>query len=237
LSDAGRKSTIPTKVPKWEAELWSYLSHGDGMRCPVYDRCRTRKRAGWCPDENRERLNQLLDEGKFNSRDYDFIEAEAGKQCRMVLLLERLAGIYLKKGNVVRPPVSTELIRLFDQQHNIEVRHLPLKVYHGAIWRHTDGWLIQVKASDSYPTMRFTIFHEAFHILAHTKTTPVFRKRGSIVGSFNELLADHFAGCTMMPREWIEEKWAEVEDVDRMAKIFSVPKSAMCIKLRQLGLI
>jgi len=40
-----------------------------------------------------------------------------------------------------------------------------------------------------------------------------------------------------MPREWVEEKWAEVKDLDRMAKIFAVPKSAMCIKLRQLGLI
>jgi predicted transcriptional regulator len=207
------------------------------MRCPIYDHCRARKEGGWCPDENRERLNQLLDERKFNSRDYDFMEAEDGKYCRIVRLLERLAKRYLKEAKVIRPPVSTELIRLFDQQHNIEVRDLPLKAYHGAIWNQTDGWVIQVKASDSPPTMRFTIFHEAFHILAHTKTTPVFRKRGSILGSFNEWLADAFAGCILMPREWVKARWAEVGDLGRMAKIFGVSKSAMCIKLKQLGLI
>jgi len=65
----------------------------------------------------------------------------------------------------------------------------------------------------------------------------MFRKRGSIFGSFNEWLADHFSGCVLMPRKWVEEKWAEVEDLDRMAEIFAVPKSAMCIKLKQLGLI
>jgi len=51
------------------------------------------------------------------------------------------------------------------------------------------------------------------------------------------LLADHFAGCTMMPREWMVEKWAQVRDLDRMAEIFDVPKSAVCIRLRRLGLI
>jgi hypothetical protein len=40
-----------------------------------------------------------------------------------------------------------------------------------------------------------------------------------------------------MPREWVVEKWAEVKDLGRMAEIFVVPKSAMCIRLRQLGLI
>jgi hypothetical protein len=228
---------MPANIPKWEAELWSYLSQGDGMHCPLHDRCQVSKRDGWCPDGNRERLNRLLDARKFNIRDYDFIEAEAGKQCRLVQLLERLAITYLQMGNVCFPPVSTELVTLFDQQHNIEVRQLPLRAYHGAIWYQKDGWVIQVNDSDAAPTMRFTVFHEAFHVLAHSKTSPVFRKRGSILGSFNEWLADHFAGCILMPREWVVKKWAEVEDLDMMAKIFAVPKSAMCIKLRQLGLI
>jgi Zn-dependent peptidase ImmA (M78 family) len=58
-----------------------------------------------------------------------------------------------------------------------------------------------------------------------------------MVGSFNELVADYFALCTLMPREWVVERWAEVNDLDRMAKIFNVPKSAMCIRLRQMGLV
>jgi len=133
--------------------------------------------------------------------------------------------------------VPTELVSLADKQYPIEARLLPLKAYHGAIWHEKDGWIIQLNDNDIPVTRRFTLFHEAFHILAHCKTTPVFRKRGAVVGSFNELLADHFAGCILMSREWVEEKWAEVEDLDRMAAIFDVPRSAMGIKLKQLGLI
>ena len=84
---------------------------------------------------------------------------------------------------------------------------------------------------------RFTLFHEGFHILAHCRTMPVFRRRGAIQGSFNELVADYFAGCILMPREWTEEKWSEVEDLGRMAEIFDVPKSLMWIRSRELSLI
>jgi hypothetical protein len=237
LSGEGKKDTTLAKIPRWEAELWSYVSTGDGMSCPLLDRCPVANKGGWCPDNNRERLNQLLDEGEFNLGNYDFIEAEAGKPCRLAQLLERLAGTYLRMGNIRCPPVSSGLVMLFDQQHTAEVRQLPLKAYHGAIWYHQNEWVIQVKDSDATPTTRFTVFHEAFHILAHCRTTPVFRKRGSIVGSFNEGLADCFALCILLPREWVKEKWAEIRDLDRMAEIFAVPKSAMCIRLRQLGLI
>jgi len=84
---------------------------------------------------------------------------------------------------------------------------------------------------------RFTLFHEAFHILAHCRTTPVFRKRGSIRGSFNELLADYFANCLLMPRKWIRETWAEVKDLDRIAEIYDAPKAGVCLRLRHLGLV
>jgi len=233
------------KTPKWESELWSYVSSGDGMRCPLYSHCQGRLKGGWCPDEYRERVNRLLDERQFNLRHYDFLETAHGRQCRLAQLVETLAQKYLDEylekylemGEVCRPPVPIGLVTLFDQQRIVEVHQLPLKVYHGAIWHQKDRWIIQLKDNATSASKRFTLFHVAFHILAHCRTTPVFRKRGSIVGSFNEMLADYFVLCTLMPRQWVREKWAEVEDLDRMAEIFDVPKSAMCIKLRQLGLI
>lgn len=237
MSAEDKKSTRPKSIPKWEAELWSYVGRGDGMSCPIREHCSTAQQGQWCPDENRERLNQLLEERAFDLSDYDFMKPEGDEECRMIELLEKLAGTYLNKGKVLRPPVSTELIQLFDQNYLVEVRFLPLKAYHGAIWRQNDGWVIQIKGGDASSTMRFTIFHEAFHILAHSRTSPVFRKRGSVLGSFNEWLADSFASCMLMPREWVAKKWAEVNDLDRMAEIFAVPKSAVCIRLRQLGLI
>ena len=63
----------------------------------------------------------------------------------------------------------------------------------------------------------------------------MFRARGIKEGSFNELLADYFAACILMPRDWVKEKWAEVNDLDRVVKIFQVPKSSACIRLKYLG--
>jgi len=223
------------KSPRWESELWSYIGSSDGTHCPLYSHCHIRKKGDWCPDDNRKRLDNLVDCKRFNLSDYDFVEC--GACGRIFKVVEKLAQRYLKKGGVRCPPVPTELFSLADKQHTIEARLLPLKVYHGAIWRLREGWIIQLKDDDKPATKRFTLFHEAFHILAHCYTSPVFRKRGMKEGSFNELLADYFAMCTLMPGKWVIEKWAEVKDLGRMAEIFDVPKSAMCIRLKRLGLI
>ena len=223
------------KIPRWEAELWSFISSGDGEHCPFYNHCHIRQGGDWCPDDNRERLNQLLDFEQFHLINYNSIKCGAcGGIFKMV---EMLAQKYLIIGRVSCPPVPTELILLADEQHTIEVRLVPLKAHHGAIWRLREGWIIQLKGDAAAASKRFTLFHEAFHILAHSKTTPVFRKKGVKVGSFNELLADYFAICILMPREWVKEKWAEVGDLDGMAETFDVPKPAMCIRLKDMGLV
>ena len=223
------------KIPEWEAELWSYVSEGDGMNCPLYDHCQVRKRGGWCLDENKERINQLFDGDRFDLSSYDFVKR--GTYSGVFRMVELLAQRYLKRGGVRYPPVPTELITLADSQHPIEVCVLPLKAYHGAIWCLGDRWLIQLRQGDTPAIQRVTLFHEAFHILAHREATPVFRKKETIQGSFNELLATCFADCILMPRKWVKERWTEVEDVERMAEIFVVPKSAMYIRLKTLHLI
>jgi Zn-dependent peptidase ImmA (M78 family) len=115
---------------------------------------------------------------------------------------------------------------------------VPLKIYHGAIWYLKGGWIIQLNENDTLARRRFVLFHEAFHILAHHRApTVVFKKRECREGSFNELLADHFAGSILMPREWVEKKWAVGEDLDGMAKIFDVPRSLTWLRLREIGLV
>lgn len=222
------------KIPKWESELWSSMSNGDGKHCPLYDDCRIRRKGGWCADENRRNLNWFNDKG-FYFGSFDFIKS--GTCYGEFKLVEMLAQRLLKKGVVNDPPVPTELISLVDSRLPVEIRLLPLKACHGAIWRLNDGWVIQLKEGDSPATRRFALFHEAFHILAHSKTTPVFKKIGSDEGSFNELLADFFASFVLMPEEWVKAKWAEVHDLDQMVTIFDVPESAMYIRLKRLSLI
>ena len=225
------------KIRRWESELWSYISRGDSVNCPLSSDCQIRQRGGWCISDHRQYLLRLLDNSKFDFGRYDFIECAT--LSRIFQLVEKLAQRYLTLGNVCSPPVPNGLILLVDENHPIGVRLLPLKAYHGGIWRLGEEWVIQLKADDTSARKRFTLFHEAFHILAHChcRTTPVFRKRGTLQGCFNEMLADYFALCVLMPRQWVKEKWAEVNDLERMAEIFVVPKPAMWLRLRQLSLI
>lgn len=225
------------KSPRWESELWSYVSGGTGMHCPFYDRCRNKKECGWCVDDHREEISQILEDRQLDAARYDFVGAEGERLGRPFRLVEKLAYKYLHQGEVHGPPVPVELVSLCDPERPVEIRTISLKTYHGAIWRLKNRWIIQLKRGDTSAMKRHTVFHEAFHISAHCRGVPVFRKRGAEGGYFNELLSDYFATCILMPREWIREKWAEVKDVNRMAKIFDVPRVAMWIRLRQLGLI
>ena len=102
------------RTPRWENELWSYISTGNGIRCPLYDCCQIRKQGGWCPDENKEKINQLLDEGQFIPHSYDFIESEAKGYGRLCQLVEMLAQKHLKIGKVHHPPVPAGIVTLFD---------------------------------------------------------------------------------------------------------------------------
>ncbi len=223
------------KIPKWESELWSYLSGGDGRHCPIYSHCQVRQKGGWCVEDNKERISRLLYRKRVSPGSYDFLEYKA--PCRIFQLVEMLTLKYLKMRGIHSPPVPTELISVADEQRPIETRLLPLKVYHGATWFLEDKWIIQLKASDAPAAKRFTLFHEAFHILVHCRATPMFRARGMKEGFFNELLAEHFANCILLPKEWVKEKWAEVKDLDKMTEIFGVSKLAIRIRLKSLGLI
>ena len=199
----------------------------------MYSHCRIRQRGGWCPDDNKERLALMDDRKRFNITDYNFIQRVEFSV--IFKLVERLAQNWLKREKVCCPPVPIELVLRADEERPVEIRQLPLRSCHGALWRLSDGWIIQLRGDDSPAAQRYTLFHEAFHILAHRKATPVFSKRGTAKGTFNELLANYFAACMLMPTAWLEEKWAEVNDLDRITKIFQVPKSSACIRLKCLG--
>lgn len=129
------------------------------------------------------------------------------KPGRIFQLVEALANKYIRKARLSQPPVVTELIEQFDISPAIEIHPLPLKAYHGAVWRLEDEWVVQLNSEDKPARQRITLFHEVFHILAHRRATPVFRKPGIKEGLFNEMLADYFAGCILMPKEWVRDKW------------------------------
>ena len=125
--------------PSWESELWSYVCSGDGEHCPVHNCCQNRLGGGWCAADNIECLNRLLDEGQFDAGNFNSIEKGCGRICQLV---GRLTQSILEKNKIYRPPVPTELVSLFDEERPVEVRLIPLKSYHGAIWRLENSWVI-----------------------------------------------------------------------------------------------
>ncbi|MFB0556721.1 MAG: ImmA/IrrE family metallo-endopeptidase [Dehalococcoidia bacterium] len=230
------------KVAKWESELWSYISNSDGEHCPLYNDCQFRLQSQ-CLDDSKEyfqRINAFLDNEELTlsgSKPGKLEFIRCAKVSRIFQLVGKLANKYLKMGDVHSPPVPAVLVAQCDRSCPIEVREVPLKAYHGAIWRLRDKWIVHLNESDTVDRKKFSLFHEAFHILAHCKATPVFRKVGFKQGSFNELLADHFAGCILMPPEWAKEKWAELHDIDKMAETFQIPRSVVWFGLKGMDLI
>ena len=236
------------RVLKWESQLWSYISSGDGVHCPTRDTCKTRQHDGWCFDDNKEMFSGLY--GPYvidSSSDENELDAfrslfegnfpRKWKPGIIFQLVEALANKYIKQAKFNQPPVTIELIRQIAINPGIEIRPLPLKAYHGAVWHLENGWVIHINNEDKPARQKMTIFHEVFHILAHCRATPVFRKRRRKGGLFNEMLADYFARCILMPNGWVKEKWAEVKDVKRIAEIFQVTQVSVWIRLRTMGLV
>jgi|GEM_PF-1060001 len=232
------------KVKRRESQLWPYLSYGDGNHCPVYGHCSARIYGETCADKEGDKIRRLIEIGdEFDPGDHDFVKPRRAtfnhdNENQPCQLVEKLATKYLYHGQVFRPPVPLELVSLADRIHPIEVRLVSLKTCHGALWRVSEGWIIHLNKNDTSATNRLTLFHEAFHILAHCKSihTPVFETARSVQGSFNELLADFFAISVLIPQKWVEQTWAEIKDLNRMASIFDVPKPALWFRLRTLGL-
>jgi len=224
------------------------MGRGDGANCPLYGTRKTGHCGGWCFNDNKEMFSGLYgtyvtdssgDDNELDAFRHLFEHSFPRKWIpgRIFRLVEALANKYIKKAKLTQPPVIAELVKQFDISPGVEIRPLPLKAYHGAVWHQEDGWVIHLNAEDKPARQRVTLFHEIFHILAHYRATPIFRKRGAKEGLFNEILADYFAGCVLMPKEWVKEKWAESNDSKQMAEIFQVTEVSMWIRLKTMGLV
>jgi len=230
------------KTPGWENELWSYLESGDGLNCPIYESCTIRLKCVWCLSASRiQAIGELVDNDNSDLTRFMSIEPEypgCRTNGRIFKLVRRLTNKFQVEAGIDRIPVPDNLITRDYNNVPIEFRQVPLKAHHGAVWRLSDCWLVHINSNSTRARQRFTMYHEIFHILAHWKGTPVFKKASrSREGVFNELLADHFAANMLLPKGWVKKMWPEVKDVGQMAAIFEVPKPIMYLDLRALGLI
>lgn len=240
MSGEGEEGVKKETMPKWESEFWSLLSSGDGENCPLRCQYESRQPGCWCIDVNKDSIAGLVylvnDGNELLYDKFDFPKNYSN--CEILNKLERLAQRWLERRRVSRPPVPSDIITQADEHQRIDIRLVPLKTYSGAIWRLKDGWVIHIKEDDLSARQRFTICHEAFHILAHCRIeNPVFRKIGTELGKFNEVLADAFAMFLLLPEEWVRTKWAETKNIEDLARIFWTSVPVMYGRLKMLGLI
>lgn len=220
--------------PNSESLLGVILTEGYHCKCRAEDIC---PRAGneWCHHlttrENNPRLAQLP-----NIDAVYCLYGDIPGCCWVLADVEKLASDYLAQAGVSGPPVPSKLIDIFDKSKRVEVRLVPLKALHGVVWLLSGGWIIQLNARDSRRMRRYSMFHEAFHI-AHRITLPAFNRAVVRRASFNEVLADHFATCFLMPKGWVEEYWPRLQGIRAMADRFDVPTSQMRRRLNQLSLL
>jgi hypothetical protein len=232
------------KTPKWEAELWSYLNSGDGINCPLYSSCQLRGDNDCCFSGNEIRCDLIKEYVDKDGIDLDLLERikpelpACPSSARIFKLVKNLAYRYLEEAEINQPPVPSNLITHAYGGIPIEVRQLPLKAYRGAVWRLNNCWVIQLNSNDTTARQRFTLYHEIFHVLAHSKATPVFRKAThQREGTFNEILADDFSAACLVPEKLVKKIWPKIKDINQMATIFDVPKTIILFKLKLLGLI
>lgn len=100
------------------------------------------------------------------------------------------------------------------------------------------NWIIVLNADEPGVRKRFTMAHELHHILEHpARSLRSTRKRCG--KPLEELVADHFAACLLMPKMWVRRAILSegIATVSELAWLFEVSRSAMQRRLSYLGLL
>lgn len=155
---------------------------------------------------------------------------------------ERQATTALKLANVCTPHVGLGWI--FDLPR-IEVRVEPRHVMNGLSGSTTFSrgrYVIVINKNDAHARRRYTFCHEFKHVLDYTANNVLYRHLGH--GDTQqqerkiERIADHFAACLLMPRNWVKNAWTSgIQDIPALAGLFMVSEDAMRVRLSYLGLL
>lgn len=101
-------------------------------------------------------------------------------------------------------------------------------------------WLIVVNSSDSVTRRRFTLSHEFKHVLDHPFVKVMYSKLSDVEAErerMTERICDYFAGCLLVPRNWLKRAWANgLQDVATLAALFNVSEAAIAVRLQQTGI-
>lgn len=224
-------------LPGWERKLWSFACGIKSAQLSICRGCTEREKGSYCVIDNIKGLAELRGgRGRLAAlsplRQLD--------HCRFHQCARALAQKCLDKAGIDRPPVPDEIVYQIDPKKRIEVRLLPLKRYHGALWHIDDSWIIYLNSNDAPGRRRIALFHEYFHILANCKGQKLFASSKVKIAEQSlptEIFADSFAALLLVPRQWILDAFPKIRDVKQIAAICNVDGATAYAVLKVYGLI
>lgn len=150
-------------------------------------------------------------------------------------LAEQQAWLLLELTGTTHPAVHERIITALPR---IEVRRLAPFPTSGASHWSKGKWRVAINATEPATRQRFSLAHEFKHIVDHRDVDLLYaafpaREREQMI----ERVCDYFAGCLLMPREWVMAAHAcGTRHPTDLAQVFGVSPTAMGVRLNQTGL-
>lgn len=165
--------------------------------------------------------------------------------------ITRVADEVINRYGIIDFPVEPTIIA---RKLNIPIKEVTFKKHKGylvsgGIIKENDELIIYVNSQESMERKRFTIAHELGHyFLNHMDNKGQYvdlHRELTYDKSVDEVAADEFAACLLMPEEIIKDKYKLLGSlgfskdmiINKLAEIFFVSKSAMKHRLENLSLI
>jgi len=151
-------------------------------------------------------------------------------------LAELQAQRFLALAGVTEPSVPE---RIITDLPYVQVTRMSPFPSSGATHWSRGRWLVILRGSEPATRQRFSLAHEAKHIIDHRFVNLMYSafpdsERHDMI----EHICDYFAGCLLMPRPWIKRIYCSgVQHLPDLAQVFGVSQAAMSVRLNQIGLI
>ncbi|SIM22418.1 ImmA/IrrE family metallo-endopeptidase [Mycobacteroides abscessus] len=102
----------------------------------------------------------------------------------------------------------------------------------------TRRWVILLNRANTVQRQRSTLAHEFKHILDHPIDNLYKTTRRLTSTRQAEHAANYFAGCLLIPREFLHRAWhSGIRSPGALATLFQASEHAITVRLRQTGLI
>lgn len=160
---------------------------------------------------------------------------------RLLDLLEHYCEVVLFQSDAFEPPINLGRVAEFLNVRAIDECDMAAEA---SITKCNDGFWIRVRKDRPLSRRRFSIAHELGHIVLdrmfgrENASVPVrFRSRASVVESHDrdeEFLADHAAGCLLMPSGFLRAQVRDTLDLRRLERASDLAQTSVGTALIRL---